>query len=585
MFKLLKYLKKYKRQAFFGPFFKIAEAALELAVPLVMADIIDKGIPTQDPMVVLKKGVVLVILSMVGYLCSLTCQYFASVTSQGAGTEIRNALFAHIQSLSHKEIDEVGTPSLMTIMTSDINNVERAIAMTIRMASRAPFLVIGATILAIRLNFELSIIFIIASFLIALSIYFIVSRTQPAFKRVQKLLDRLSLITRENLEGVRVIRSFSSQNYEKKRFNKAAKDQRDQAIQTGKLSAWLSPLTILIVNLAIIVILYQGGFKINMGSMRQGELIAYISYMTTILNAMIAFSNTLVIINKGNASAKRINETFAIKTSILETKGKIEELKDIPIIEFEHVSFTYDQTKEDYLVDIHLRIEKNQTIGIIGVTGAGKSTLMHLISRFYDPTKGCVKVSGVDVKEYSFSQLRSKIGIVPQAIQLFSGSLRKNMKWAKQEATDEEIYEALEIAQAKEFVDQLPDGLDTQLYQGGKNLSGGQKQRLCIARAMVGQPEILIMDDSASALDFATDANLRKAIYQHLKETTVFIVSQRVNTIRSADKIIVLDEGKVVGEGTHYELLKNCSIYQEICQSQLSSQELEYAYRTIEASA
>lgn len=585
MFRLLKYLKKYKWQAFFGPFFKIAEAALELAVPLVMADIIDNGIPTGDASIVLQKGLMLVILSTVGYACSLTCQYFASVTSQGTGTEIRNALFAHIQSLSHKEIDRIGTPSLMTRITSDINNVERAIAMTIRMASRAPFLVIGSTILAIRLNFQLSIIFIIASIFIALSIYYIITRTMPAFKKVQKMLDRLSLITRENLEGVRVIRSVSSQDYEKARFENAAVKQRDLALKAGKLNALLNPITILIVNIAVILIIYQGGIKIDSGIMSQGEIIAFISYMTTILNALIAFSNTLVIINKGNASAKRINEVFDIKASVVENPKAMVTAESDYRIEFDEVDFTYDSSKEAFLHNINLKIKPNQTIGIIGVTGAGKSTLIQMISRFYDVTKGSVKIDGVDVKDYAFNILRKKVSVVPQQVSLFSGTLRKNMQWGKNNATDEEIYRALEIAQAKDFVDQLPEGLDTVIYQGGKNLSGGQRQRLSIARAMVGNPEILIMDDSASALDFATDAALRKAIYKNMKNTTVIIVSQRVNTVRNADLIVVLDEGQIVGKGTHLSLLKDCEIYEEICKSQLSSKELENAYTTIETTA
>ena len=574
MFKLLKYLKKYKWQAILGPFFKIAEAALELAVPLVMADIIDHGIPTQDASIVLKKGLVLVLLSVTGYLCSLTCQYFASVASQGAGTEIRNALFKHIQSFSHKEIDRVGTPSLMTRITSDINNVERSIAMTIRMASRAPFLVIGATILAISINFQLSIIFIIASIFIALSIYAIVSKTEPAFRHVQKMLDRLSLVTRENLDGVRVIRAFSKQDYEKKRFDQVSIKQRDLALKAGKLNALLNPITILIVNIAIILILYQGAIKINIGTMTQGEIIAFMSYMTTILNAMIAFSNTLIIIIKGNASAKRINDVFAIEPSIYESQGVYQKNTLAPKIQFDHCYFSYDEIKESFLKDIDFKIEANQTIGIIGVTGSGKSTLIHLLARFYDVTQGSISIDGLDVKDYRFDELRHKIGLVPQQVTLFSGTLRKNMQLQKKDASDEEIYRALEIAQAKEFVDQLPDGLDTMIYQGGKNLSGGQKQRLSIARAIVGNPEILIMDDSASALDFATDAKLRKAIYQQMKETTVIIVSQRVNTVRNADRILVLDEGQIVGQGTHTTLLKECDIYKEICQSQLSGEEL-----------
>ena len=473
----------------------------------------------------------------------------------------------------------------MTRITSDINNVERAIAMTIRMASRAPFLVIGSTILAIRLNFQLSIIFIIASIFIALSIYYIITRTMPAFKKVQKMLDRLSLITRENLEGVRVIRSVSSQDYEKTRFEEAAVKQRDLALKAGKLNALLNPITILIVNIAVILIIYQGGIKIDNGIMSQGEIIAFISYMTTILNALIAFSNTLVIINKGNASAKRINEVFDIKASVVENPKAMVTAESDYRIEFDDVDFTYDRSKEAFLQNINLKIKPNQTIGIIGVTGAGKSTLIQMISRFYDVTKGTVKIDGVNVKDYAFNILRKKVSVVPQQVSLFSGTLRKNMQWGKNNATDEEIYHALDIAQARDFVDQLPEGLDTMIYQGGKNLSGGQRQRLSIARAMVGNPEILIMDDSASALDFATDAALRKAIYKNMKNTTVIIVSQRVNTVRNADLIVVLDEGQIVGKGTHLSLLKDCEIYEEICKSQLSSKELENAYTTIETTA
>ena len=577
MFKLLKYLKKYTIPALLGPFFKITEAAFELIVPLIMTDIIDHAIPTGEVNEVLKKGIILVALSVTGYICSIICQYFASASSQGIGTEIRNALFKHIQSLSYKEIDTLGTPSLMTRMTNDITNVQQAVAMTIRLASRAPFIIIGATIMVIRINFQLALIFIVAAIFIALCIYWILSITLPSFKKGQKMLEKLALVTRENLEGARVIRAFSKEDYEIKRFNQRTQKQREITLYTGKFNALLNPITILIVNIAIILIIYQGGVKINTGRMSQGEIIAFISYMTQILQAIIAFSNTLVIINRGNASAKRINEIFETQNSLIEgTKTDLKSNQEGSKVSLKNVCFSYDANKDHFISNINVEIEPNETIGIIGVTGSGKSTLINLISRFYDVNEGEILIDDQNVKSYTFETLRKKIAIVPQNASLFYGTLRQNMQWQKEDATDQEIYEALEIAQALPFVQEFKEGLDTLIYQGGKNLSGGQRQRLTIARALVSKPSILILDDSASALDFATDASLRKAIYTHLKHTTVFLVSQRVNTIKNADKIIVLDEGKMMGVGSHQELLKHCDIYEQICRSQLSSKELDY---------
>lgn len=569
MLKLAKFLKRFRKEVIIGPIFKLTEAIFELIVPLVMAKIIDVGIANGDRAYVLKMGGVMVLLGLVGLGCALICQYCAARASQGFGTVLRSEMFAHINSLSHGEIDQIGTPSLITRITNDVNQLQLAVAMLIRLVVRAPFLVIGAAVMAVMLDWRLSLIFFIAGPLVALVLYMVMSRSVPFFKIIQRKLDRLSLITRENLSGVRVIRAFSRQEQEKKRFHEANTDQMETAISVGRISALLNPLTSAIVNLAIVAVVWFGGVRVQAGGMTQGEIIAFVNYLNQILVAMIVVANLVVIFTKAFASAARVNEVLEMHSSIVnKTNQPVQPVQDSPKICFEQVRFCYPEAGADALSDINLTIRRGQTVGIIGGTGCGKSTLVNLIPRFYEVSSGSIRVDGIDVRSYPIPQLRKKIGMVPQRAVLFSGTLRENMQWNKQDAGDEEIWQALRVAQAEEFVRKLPDGLDTRILQGGENLSGGQKQRLTIARALVGSPEILVLDDSASALDFATDAALRRAIADLDREMTVLIVSQRANTVRYADQIVVLDDGKAVGIGTHEQLLESCEEYQEIYWSQ-----------------
>lgn len=569
MLKLAKFLKRFRKEVIIGPIFKLTEAIFELIVPLVMAKIIDVGIANGDRAYVLKMGGVMVLLGLVGLGCALICQYCAARASQGFGTVLRSEMFAHINSLSHGEIDQIGIPSLITRITNDVNQLQLAVAMLIRLVVRAPFLVIGAAVMAVMLDWRLSLIFFIAGPLVALVLYLVMSRSVPFFKIIQRKLDRLSLITRENLSGVRVIRAFSRQKQEKKRFHEANTDQMETAISVGRISALLNPLTSAIVNLAIVAVVWFGGVRVQAGGMTQGEIIAFVNYLNQILVAMIVVANLVVIFTKAFASAARVNEVLEMHSSIVnKTNQPVQPVQDSPKICFEQVRFCYPKAGADALSDINLTIRRGQTVGIIGGTGCGKSTLVNLIPRFYEVSSGSIRVDGTDVRSYPIPQLRKKIGMVPQRAVLFSGTLRENMQWNKQDAGDEEIWQALRVAQAEEFVRKLPDGLDTRILQGGENLSGGQKQRLTIARALVGSPEILVLDDSASALDFATDAALRRAIADLDQEMTVLIVSQRANTVRYADQIVVLDDGKAVGIGTHEQLLESCEEYQEIYWSQ-----------------
>lgn len=575
MLKLVHYLKNFRKQVILGPIFKLTEAVFELIVPLVMAQIIDKGIYGQNRSYIFKMGGVLLLLAVVGLCCALTCQYFAAKASQGVGTEIRHDLFKHINELSYTEIDTVGTPGLINRLTNDVNQLQLSVAMLIRLVVRAPFLVIGATVMASMLDLKLSLLFVAAAVFIAVSIYFVMSRSIPFYQKIQKQLDKVSLITRENLSGVRVIRAFSGQKKETERFNNAAQSISKTAITAGKISALLNPLTTVIVNVAIILILYFGGVHVNSGTLTQGEITALVNYMTMILLALIVISNLVVIFTKAAASAKRVNEIFEIEPSVTDEVSEEQpvcEKDDPPKISFENVSFSYASSKEYALNNINLEIYSGETIGIIGGTGSGKSTLVNLISRFYDASNGRILIDGVEIKRYPIKQLRKKIGIVPQKAVLFSGTLRDNMKWRDENATDIEIAHALKTAQAEEFVNKLSDGYDTVIHQGGQNLSGGQKQRLTIAKALVGEPEILILDDSASALDFATDAALRQALYREKNGMTVILVSQRTSTVKNADKIIVMDDGEIAGVGTHDELYENCSVYREICESQQSEE-------------
>lgn len=576
MRKLVKYLKKYKKNVILGPIFKLTEAVFELIVPLVMAQIIDVGIANKDSGYIWKMGGVLVLLGVCGLGFALICQYVASVASQGFGTELRRELYHHINTLSHKEVDEFGTPSLITRLTSDINQLQVAVAMLIRLVVRAPFLVIGSTIMAFMIDAKLALIFVLVIPLVAIVMWLVTTRTIPFFKSIQKKLDKTSLITRENLVGARAVRAFSKQEYEQERFKDNAEDIEKAAVRAGKISALLSPVNAIILNLAIVAIIWFGGLSVNVGDLTQGQVIALVNYMNQILLALVVVANLVVIFTKSAACAARVNEVLDTKPSIEgkeTTKGNVD--PSAPAVRFDKVSFSYHDNSEYALEDISFTAGKGQTIGIIGGTGSGKSTLVNLIPRFYDTSKGVVSVCGTDVRNYNLGDLRKKIAVVPQKAVLFSGTIRENMKWGGDNITDEQIWRALKISQAYEFVERLDKGLDHEILQGGKNLSGGQKQRLTIARAIAADPEILILDDSASALDFATDAKLRTAIKENCTNMTVFLISQRANTVKNADRIIVLDDGKMAGTGTHKELLQTCTDYCQICLTQFSAEELE----------
>ena len=590
MKKLARYLKSFKKQVIIGPFFKLLEAIFELIVPLVMASIIDKGIANGDKSYVLKMGGVMILLGVLGLVFALICQYSAALASQGVGTKLRNDLFRHINSLSYKEIDELGTNSLITRITNDVNQIQLVVAMLIRLVIRAPFLVIGAAVMALMIDLKLGLIFIVVAPLVSAVLYFVMSRSVPFYKVRQTKLDEVSLITRENLSGARVIRAFSKQEHEKKRFNESSDEVADIAIRVGKLSAFLNPATFIILNVAIIAIIWFGGFRVDNGSLTQGQIIAFVNYMTQISLALVVVANLVVIFTKGSASAARINEIFETESSVIEgnyasdavdNNSNITNIGEahnttnsVPKIQFKDVSFSYHGNEEYSLEHLTVEIQRGETVGIIGGTGSGKTTLVNLLPRFYDTSKGSILIDGVDVKEYSLEALRKQFGIVPQKAALFGGTILENMRFAKEDATLEEIRKAAKIAQAEEFIESKPEGYNEVVSQGGKNLSGGQKQRLTIARALVGSPEVLILDDSASALDFATDAKLRKAIHENCEGMTVFIVSQRANSIKYADKIIVLDDGIVKGIGTHDELFNRCEVYREICLSQLSEEEV-----------
>ena len=576
MFKLIPYLKDFKKECFLGPLFKLLEAILELIVPLVMAKIIDIGVKSYDTSYIIKMGIFIIILGIVGLGSALVCQYFAAKASQGFGTKLRNELFHHINSLSHSEINNIGTPSLITRIINDVNQLQVAVAMAIRLGVRAPFIILGSAIMAMFINLKLSLIFFLSIPLIVLTLYLVMGKAVPLYRVIQKKLDKISLITRENLDGVRVVRAFSKQEVEKNRFNIAALDHSNTAIKVGKLSALLNPLTFMIMNFSIAFIVWFGGIGVNNGNFTQGEIIAFVNYMTQILLTLIVVANLVIIFTKASASATRVNEVLYTKSSIKEASSstKVQDTNNSSkIIEFKNVSFSYNNSKQYSLDNISLSINKGETIGIIGGTGSGKSTLVNLMPRFYESTEGKIFINGENIKNYSIKDLRNLFGIVPQKAVLFTGSLRENMKWANKNASDEEILMALDIAQCSDFVSNLKDGLDTAVLQGGKNFSGGQKQRLTIARALVGSPKIIILDDSSSALDFATDLKLRQALNTHAKEITTIIVSQRASSIKNADKIVVLDDGKLAGIGTHEELLENSEVYKEICLSQLTREE------------
>ena len=568
---LLKYLKNYRKELFLGPLFKLLEAIFELIVPLVMAEIIDKGIGNNDKKYILLMSGLIVLLGVCGLGFALTCQYFASKCAYGFGTELREALYKHINKLSYESIDKIGTSSLVNRLTNDSNTVQNGVNMFIRLATRCPFLVIGSTVMAVMIDAKLALIFFVVAPLIAGIIFFIMNKTVPMYKNTQKKLDRAALLTRENLEGTRVIRAFSRQQEEIDEFNNAVNDIAESSVAVGKISAILNPFSFMIMNLGIVAVLYFGGVRIDTGNLTQGELTAFVNYMTQILLALIVLANLIVIFTKAFASAKRINEIFELQPE--ENSEFAGDNNSENIIEFKNVSFRYSGAGDNSLKNISFTLKKGQTLGIIGGTGSGKSTLASLIPCFYPANEGEILIDGINVNNYDKDYLRKKISIVPQKAVLFSGSLRENMKWRDENASDEDIISALKTAQAWEFVEKMPDGLDTFISQGGKNLSGGQKQRISIARAMVGNPDILILDDSTSALDYATDLKLRKALKTDMSGTTVIMISQRTTSLKDADKIIVMEDGEAVGTGTNDELLENCEVYREIYNSQMNAKE------------
>ena len=570
MKELLKYLRHYIKESILAPLFKMLEASFELFVPLVMAAIIDTGIKNSDKPYIFKMAMVLVGLAIVGFISALTAQYFAAKASVGFGKELRGDLYRHINTLSYSEIDKIGTSTLITRLTADVNQMQTAVNLFLRLFLRSPFIVIGAVVMAFTVDPKTAIIFAVSIPLLAAVVFGIMFYSVPIYKKVQNRLDSVMRITRENLSGVRVIRAFNHEQKEIEDFDKCSEELKDMQLYGGKISAYLNPITYVIVNLSIVLIIYVGGIQVNTGRLTQGEVISLINYMSQVLVELIKLSNLIINLTKSVACGNRIYDVFKIKPSINDGSGI--KTNGEAAVEFDHVSATYAGSKEKSLDSLTLSIPRGSTIGIIGATGSGKTTLISLIPRFYDVSEGSLKVNGTDVRNYNVDELRKLIGVVPQKAALVSGTVRDNVKWGKPDATDEEIIEALKTAQALDFVNEK-DGLDSKILQGGKNLSGCQIQRLTIARALVRKPEILILDDSSSALDFATDAALRRAIKADTDNMTVFIVSQRFSTIKNADMIIVLDDGKVCGIGKHDELFENCEEYKEICESQLSSKE------------
>lgn len=570
MTRLIKYLKNYKLESILGPLFKLLEASFELLVPLVMANIIDIGIKTADKAYIAKMAGIMVIFGVVGLICSLTAQYFAAKAAVGFGTELRYELFKHINKLSYSEIDEVGSSMLIARMTSDINQVQSGVNLVLRLFLRSPFIVFGAMIMAFTIDFKAALIFVLAIPLLSLVVFGIMLISMPLYTKVQRQLDKVLLLTKENLTGTRVIRAFNREEEEERQFSAESEMLTKFQLFVGKISALLNPITYIIINGSIIGLVWIGGIQVNEGIITQGAVIALVNYMSQILVELIKLANLIITFTKSLSCANRINQVFEMEPGIEDNKDcdVSKKAPDSLSVEFRNVSFAYKGSKEEALTDISFKAEAGQTVGIIGGTGSGKSTLVNLIPRFYESVKGDVLINGFDVSDYPLEKLRAKIGIVPQKAVLFRGTIKDNLHWGKKDANDREMYEALKVSQAMEFVERLDGKLDYSISQGGKNLSGGQKQRLTIARAIVKKPEILILDDSASALDFATDANLRHSIYTMERKMITFIVSQRVSTVRDADLILVLDDGRLAGKGKHSDLLENCEVYKEICTSQ-----------------
>ena len=575
MRKLLRYIKGYEKQAILAPLFKMLEACFELFVPLVVAGIIDTGIKNADTVYIWQRCGLLVLLAAVGLTCSLTAQYFSATAALGFGTALRRDLFRHIDTLSYSELDGIGTPTLVTRMTSDINQVQNGVNQTLRLLLRAPFIVLGALVMAFSISPRLTVLFVVVTVMISLIIWGIMRTTVPIYRDAQNHLDRVTLLTRENYVGARVVRAFARQPDELAAFVQT--NDRLKAIQTkaGRISALMNPLTYLVVNLGIIAILVRGGQQVNTGALTQGQILALINYMSQILISLLRLADLVISVTRALASGARVNEILNTRTTMPDPAAAELPLQQAaPAVSFDGVTFSYRCAGAPSLTDVSFAAQNGETVGVIGGTGSGKTTLVNLAARFYDADTGSVKLFGHDVKEYSFTQLRRMVGIVPQQAVLFTGTIRDNMQWAAPGADDDAIWRALEIAQAADFVRSKPGMLDAPVETAGRNFSGGQRQRLTIARALVPQPKILILDDSASALDFATDAALRKAIHEKTKGMTVFIVSQRAASVQRADHILVLDDGHLVGDAPHAELLKTCEVYKEICLSQLSREEV-----------
>lgn len=569
MFKITNYLKDYKKESIIAPLFKMLEASFELLVPLVMSAIVETGIKNRDNGFILKMGGVLVLLAMVGLACSIIAQYFAAKAAVGFGKNVRKDLFAHINRLSYQELDRAGTSTLITRMTNDINQMQSGVNMFLRLFLRSPFIVFGAMIMAFIVDVKAALVFVVAIPALSVVVFGIMLYSIPIYQKVQKAVDHVLLMTRENLAGARVIRAFNRQEDEKKDFKEGSEALYRIQMFVGKISAIMNPVTYVIVNVAIIAIIWISGIQVDTGGLEQGQVIALVNYMSQILVELVKLANLIILLTKAMACSKRVGEVFAMEPGIVESVGQMKETKASENkVEFKNVTFAYEGSKESALHNISFSVKRGETIGIIGGTGCGKTTLVNLIPRFYDVTEGEILVDGINVKDYAFHALREQIGIVPQKAVLFNGTIADNLRWKKKDASIEEMERALSIAQAGDVIASKKDGLDEMILQGGKNLSGGQRQRLTIARALVGEPEMLILDDSASALDFATDARLRSAIKNETKEMTVFIVSQRASTIKQADQIIVLDDGEMAGIGAHDELMENCEVYQEIVHSQ-----------------
>lgn len=576
MKKLLIYLKNYKKECVLAPLFKLLEASFELIVPLVMAAIIDRGIAVSDRPYIFKMGGVLVLLAAVGLTCSITAQYFAAKAAVGFATKLRYSLFSHIETLSFSEMDTVGSSTLITRITSDINQVQSGVNMVLRLFLRSPFIVFGAMIMAFTVNVKAAFVFAVTIPLLSVVVFSVMLASIPLFKKVQSGLDQVLGHTRENLEGARVIRAFNKEEDEAREFNASNEFLTNMQLVVGRISTLMNPLTYIIINCAIIAVIWVGGKQVYGGIITQGEVVALVNYMSQILVELVKLANLIILINKAIACGNRIEEVLETKSSIVNAPSEVNAASDSEnAVVFSHVSMAYASTSEEALTDIDFTAKKGQTIGIIGGTGSGKSSVVNLIPRFYDVSKGSVLVNGRDVRDYDLTELRDKIGVVMQKAVLFQGTIAENLRWGKPDATDEELWHAIEVAQATDVVEGKEGKLDYMIEQGGRNLSGGQKQRLTIARAVVKDPDILILDDSASALDFATDARLRAALRNLQGNKTIFIVSQRTSSIQFADQIIVMDDGQIAGIGTHEQLLEQCETYREIYESQFKKEDLQ----------